>query len=241
MLKKLTLAIAAASAVSTTSYAVAESVPSPVGAFDVSMNVALTSDYMFRGISQTQGHGAIQGGLDIAHESGLYVGTWASNVDFGGDASVEFDYYLGFGNSITDDISYDLGWIKYDYPGEAGLNFSEYYGSVTAYGVSLGLAYSDDFGGDDTTLYSYIGYEYTLPYEIGLSMQYGVYDFKDDTFDSGEDSYSDWSLGLSKTLAGLDFGFTYTDTDLSDSDCAGFSGKSDYCDATFVVSVSKTL
>ncbi|MCQ4345922.1 TorF family putative porin [Pseudomonas stutzeri] len=241
MLKKLTLAIAAASAVSASSLAVAETVQSPVGDFDVSMNAALTSDYMFRGISQTQGKGAIQGGLDVVHESGLYIGTWASNVDFGGDASVEFDYYLGFGGEITENVSYDLGWIQYEYPGDSDLNFSEYYGSVTAYGVSVGAAYSSDFGGDDSTLYTYLGYEYTLPYEIGLALQYGKYDFKDATFASGEDSYNDWSIGLTKTLAGLDFGLTYTDTDLSSNDCRTFAGKSDYCDATFVASVSKSL
>ncbi|MFL4051797.1 TorF family putative porin [Pseudomonas aeruginosa] len=61
MLKKLTLATAAASAVTASSFAVAETLSSPVGDFDVSMNVGLTSDYIFRGISQTQGNGAIQG------------------------------------------------------------------------------------------------------------------------------------------------------------------------------------
>ena len=111
MFKKPTVAIAAAAAMGFSALAVSETVPSPLGDFDVSMNVGLTSDYIFRGISQTQSNGAIQGGLDVAHESGLYVGTWASNVDFGGDASVEFDYYLGFGNNITENISYDLGWI----------------------------------------------------------------------------------------------------------------------------------
>lgn len=243
MLKKLTLAIAAASAVTASNFAVAETVASPLGDFDVSMNVGLTTDYIFRGISQTQGDGAIQGGLDVAHESGLYVGTWASNVDFGDsvDGNVEFDYYLGFANDIGENLSYDLGWIKYDYPGNSSLNFSEYYGSFTAWGVKVGAAYSDDFGGDDSTLYSYVGYEYTLPYEIGLALQYGNYDFKQATFASGEDSYNDWSIGLTRTLAGLDFGLTYTDTDLSDSDCAGFIGKDDYCDANFVLSVSKTL
>lgn len=260
MLKKLTLAIAAASAVSATSFAVAETVQSPVGDFDISMNVGLTTDYIFRGVSQTQGKGAIQGGLDVAHDSGLYIGTWASNVDFiaadGNDANVEFDYYLGFGNDITENVSYDLGWIKYDYPGASAANFSEFYGSVTAYGFKVGAAYSEDFpmfGGngiadDNSTLYTYVGYEYTLPYEIGLALQYGNYDFKDDIFlDSAgvasEDSYNDWSLGLTKTLAGLDFGLTYTDTSLSDSECKGFAagGKSDYCDANFVLSVSKTL
>lgn len=258
MLKKLTLALAATSAVTASSFAAAETVSSPIGDFDVSMNAGLTSDYIYRGVSQTQGKGAIQGGLDVAHSSGLYVGTWASNVDFiaadGNDANVEFDYYFGFGNSITDDFSYDLGWIKYDYPGASAANYSEYYGSFTAYGFKLGAAYSDDFvgfgsnGGEDTTLYTYIGYEYTLPYEVGLALQYGNYDFKDAAFlDSAgvrkEDSYNDWSVGLTKTFAGLDFGLTYTDTSLSDSECEGFAagGKSDYCDANFVASVSKSL
>lgn len=250
MLKQLTLALSAAGAVACSTFAAAETVASPLGNFDVSMNVALTSDYIFRGISQTQGDPAIQGGLDVAHESGLYIGTWASNVDFGGEASMELDYYAGFTSNITEDIAYDLGWIKYEYPGDGDedLNFSEYYASLSAYGATLGAAYSNDLAGRDSTLYTYVGYEYTLPYEIGLALQYGNYDFKDDIFlDSAgvasEDSYNDWSIGLTRTLAGLDFGLTYTDTSLSDSECKGFAagGKSDYCDANFVLSVSKTL
>ncbi len=241
MLKQLSLAVSAATAVACSGLAVAESVASPVGSFDVSMNVGLASDYMFRGISQTQGKGAIQGGLDVVHESGLYIGTWASNVDFDGKASVEFDYYAGFAGNLSEEIGYDIGWLKYTYPGESALDFSEYYASLSAYGFSVGAAYSSDFGGDDSTLYSYIGYEYTLPYDIGLAVQYGNYDFKDATFASGKDSYNDWSLGLSKTVAGLDLGLTYTDTNIKGSDCAGFIGKKDFCDANVTFSVSKTL
>ncbi|MCL7462678.1 TorF family putative porin [Pseudomonas sp. NW5] len=241
MLKSLTLALGATSALIGASLTQAETVASPVGAFEISMNAGLASDYVFRGISQTQGSGAIQGGLDVAHESGLYVGTWASNVDFGGKASVEFDYYLGFAGSLGETLSYDLGWIKYAYPGESALNFTETYASLSAYGASVGAAYSSDVGGSDSTLYSYLGYEYTLPYEIGLALQYGRYDFKQTTFASGGSAYNDWSIGLSKTLAGLDLGLTYTDTDLSSTDCAGFVGKKDFCDANLTFSVSKTL
>lgn len=251
MLKKISLAIAAAGFVTGSGFAVAESVDTPVGKLDVSMNVTLASDYIYRGISQTLGDGAIQGGLDVVHESGLYTGIWASNVDFGGDASEEFDYYVGFGNNITDDIAYDLGWVKYEYPGQSSLNYSEYYGSLTAYGFKVGANYSNDFqiaGDDNTTLYTYIGYEYTLPYEIGLALQYGKYDFKDDYFFSSsgnaEDSYNDWSVGLTKEFVGLEFGLTYTDTNLTDDECLGYFGgvgKDDYCGANFVVSVSKTL
>lgn len=239
MLKKLSLALSIAAA-SFSAAAVAETVNTPAGDLDVTMNAGLTTDYIFRGVSQTQGNGAIQGGLDIAHDSGLYVGTWASNVDFGGKASVEFDYYLGFGGDITEDVSYDLGWIKYDYPGEAALNFSEYYGSVSAYGFTLGANYSNDFAGSNSTLYSYIGYEYTLPMDIGLALQYGDYDFKDALVVGGEDSYNDWSVGLSKTCMGLDFALTYTDTDLSGV-TQGFFGKKDNSESNLTLSVSKTL
>lgn len=247
MLKKLTLALTAASAVSVSSLAGAETVQSPIGEFDVSMNATLASDYIFRGISQTLGDPAIQGGLDVSHESGLYVGMWASNVDFGGKASSEFDFYVGYAGNITEEIGYDLGWLKYEYPGDGSddLNFTEYYASLSAHGFTVGAAYSSDFGGSDSTLYSYVGYEYSLPYDIGLALQYGNYDFKDPTFTNKNgktsDSYNNWSIGLTKTLIGLDFGLTYTDTDLSSSECKDFAGKSDYCDANFVVSVSKTL
>lgn len=256
MFKKLTLAISAATAVTASGFAAAETVKSGIGDFDVSMKAALTSDYIFRGISQTQGKGAIQGGLDVAHESGAYAGIWGSNVDFtaadGNDATVEFDYYLGYGNKITENVAYDLGYVKYSYPGANAANYGEFYGSVTAYGFKLGAAYSSDFpgasgaSGKDSTLYTYLGYSYTLPYEIGLTMQYGKYDFKDATFVNGaglkkEDAYHDWSLGLTKNLIGLDFSLTYTDTDLTDSECANFVGKNDYCGANLVASISKKL
>lgn len=236
MIKQLTLAVAAASALSA-SVASAEQ----YGAFDISMNASLTTDYIWRGISQTQGNGAIQGGLDIVHDSGLYAGIWGSNVDFNSDAAVEFDYYAGFGGAITDDIAYDLGYNHYSYPDESGLNFGEYYASVSGWGLTLGANYSDNFAGDDSTLYTYVGYERELPLELTLALQYGNYDFKDATFLSGDDSYNDWSVGLSKAFAGLEFALTYTDTDLSDADCEGFAGDQDFCSANLVLSVSKSL
>lgn len=242
MLKQLTLAAAIASAL-TASLVQAETVSTAAGDFDVSMNASLTTNYVWRGVSQTRNNGAIQGGLDVAHDSGLYVGVWGSNVDFDSEASVEFDYYAGFGGNITDDVSYDLGYNTYTYPDQSSLDFAEYYGSVSAYGFTLGANYSNDFtgfGGSDATLYTYVGYEYSLPMDIGLALQYGNYDFKDDLSVGGDDSYNDWSVGLTKELAGLEFGLTYTDTNLSGADQA-FFGKNDFSDANVTLSVSKSL
>jgi len=92
-------------------------------ALPISANVSMTTDYLFRGISQTGHDPAIQGGFDYAHASGFYVGVWGSNVgwieDYQGYASgnMEFDLYGGFRGGFADDFTYDLGAIQYYYPG----------------------------------------------------------------------------------------------------------------------------
>ena len=89
---------------------------------EISANVTLASDYVFRGVSQTDNQLAIQGGFDWGHDSGFYVGTWASNVDsqfFGGatDPQIELDLYAGFANEFSNGLGYDLGYLRYQYPG----------------------------------------------------------------------------------------------------------------------------
>ena len=71
-------------------------------------NVAFASDYRFRGISQGDRSPAIQGGFDIAAENGVYFGAWASNVTFSG-ASIEMDYYVGWGGEINENTAVDVG------------------------------------------------------------------------------------------------------------------------------------
>ncbi|MDE0488188.1 MAG: TorF family putative porin, partial [Gammaproteobacteria bacterium] len=78
----------------------------------ISANLAVTTDYVFRGYTQTGEDPAVQGGLDWADSSGWYVGTWASNIDFGpgDDASIEVDIYAGYGWEAND-VSYDVGLL----------------------------------------------------------------------------------------------------------------------------------
>lgn len=240
MLKKISLAVSAVSLFGFGTLAAAEEFDSALGKFDVSMTATLASDYIWRGQSQTAGEAAIQGSIDVAHESGLYAGIWASNVDgdaFPGnskDASIEVDYYIGYSNSITDDISYDLQLGKYTYPGASEWNGYEIQPSISAYGFTLGYKYGVETGVHPT--YTWIGYEYELPYEITAFASYGNTDQKD-----GSDDYSDWSVGLGKTFAGLDFTVTYTDTDIKASACEDSYGKKDYCDSNFTVAVSKSF
>jgi len=95
--------------------AIAEEAASPL-----SFNVGVTSDYIFRGISQTHGDAALQGGVDYAFSNGFYVGAWGSNISWVKDAlgkgSTEVDLYGGYKGAINSDWSYDVGAIAYTYP-----------------------------------------------------------------------------------------------------------------------------
>jgi uncharacterized protein (TIGR02001 family) len=240
MLKKLTLAISAATALSFSGLSTAENFDTALGKFDVSMGVTLASDYIWRGQSQTAGSGAVQGSLNIEHESGFYLGTWASNIDsdaFAG-SDIEIDYYVGYGNSITEDISYDVQVARYTYPDASDLNSYELIPSISAYGFTAGVKWGFDRADDEHTLYQFVSYNYELPYEIGLSASYGHTDGKS----GGKDGeYNDWSVGVSKTLLGLDVALTYTDTDISGSSCEDWYGDKDSCDTNVTLAVSKTF
>jgi len=101
--------------------------PTPVHTF--TGNVGFATDYLYRGISQTSGKPALQGGFDYSHASGLYAGVWASNVSWIQDglnvpgatstasAGLEIDVYGGYKGSITGDLGFDVGVLTYNYPG----------------------------------------------------------------------------------------------------------------------------
>lgn len=117
----------------------------PEPAYTLSYNVGVVSDYRFRGMAQTSFNPALQAGADFAHKSGLYLGVWGSNIswikDYTGatDGSLEVDLYGGYKGEISKDLSYDVGLITYQYPGNtsgdvAGLanaNTVEIYGALT--------------------------------------------------------------------------------------------------------------
>ncbi len=218
--------------------------------FSVLVDLTLASDYRSRGISQTLNDPAVQAGATLTHSTGLYVGAWISNVDFGGGLKTrqELDYYAGWFWEATDAVNLDLGYLRYTYPKDSEFNQSEVYGIFSVYGVKLGAYYSDDAPGIDSkqnSLYSYVGYETQLPYDTGLKLRYGNMDFKDPRlFTSsghGEESYREWEVKLTHELAGVLLGLSYIDTDLSKSQCTSNWGYDDLCSATAVASVSKTF
>jgi uncharacterized protein (TIGR02001 family) len=228
-----------------------------VQAFETSANVTLATDYKFRGISQTDTSPAVQGGFDVAFDSGFYVGMWGSNVDFA--KSLELDFYGGYGGDITEDLSFDVGVIYYDYPGTEDTvrtfetvedDYTELYGSLSFGDATVGVAYSDDYYLETGEFwYIYGDYSFSLPYEMTLDLHYGYNSFEYDSNDSklkdaeraflsdGEDSYSDYSITIGKSWQGLDFSLSWIDTDLDDEECFDTS----WCDSSVVFAISKSL
>ena len=142
-------------------------------AVEVSGNVTLATDYKFRGYSQTDTSPAVQGGFDVGFDSGFYVGMWGSNVDFA--KSLELDYYAGYAGEINDSVSYDVGYIYYDYPGTPDEDdYEEFYASISVSDFTFGLAYSDDYYFETGEFYYvYADYSFDLGGGYGLGLHYG--------------------------------------------------------------------
>lgn len=174
MRKNLIAAAAAVAALSLPALVLAQSaasVETQTGPHAVTGNVTLVSDYRFRGISQTFGLPAIQGGFDYAHASGLYAGTWASNVystasngigtSYTNGASLEWDLYGGYKFEAAPGVTLDVGGLYYYYPGahwnnaerSSFDNFELYIGaSYKWFSAKYSYALTDYFGAKSATL-----------------------------------------------------------------------------------------
>jgi len=211
---------------------------------DLGGNIAVTTDYVWRGVSQTLGDPALQAEVSFEHDSGFYAGIWGSNVDFfdegdpesdpadDDEADVEVDVWVGFAGETAGGLGWDVGVIAYLFPGanrDVLDNSEEFYAGLS-YGYFSATAYQDF---DNDTTYIDLGAEFELPQEFGLGVHVGSFNF-----DTGTD-YADWKVALSKEIAGFGFELSYTDTDFSDTECEDFSGKPDLCDETLVFTVSR--
>ncbi len=131
----------------------------PPGPIELSGNVAVVTDYRDRGISQSGGDFAVQGGIDAAHESGFFAGGWVSTIDGGDEGEVELDLYAGYGGRLSEAFSFDVGLGYNFHPlGETGAN-TDYFEPYAAISTTLGPAQAragvtyaweqDALGGDD--------------------------------------------------------------------------------------------
>lgn len=192
----------------------------------VSSTWTLTNDYDFRGYSQSAKDPALQASLDYAHDSGWYIGAWASNVDFGtSDPDIEVDYYTGFTfGDAAESVGWDVGLVYYTYPGESDANYLEAYASA-AHGWFKGKVwYSPDFGGDFTsgdTEAFYVEGNATIPLPQNFSfLLHAGYSFGDYWDDVNDDEVLDWSAGFGYTYEKFNFALKYVDQS-QDSDVSG--------------------
>jgi uncharacterized protein (TIGR02001 family) len=198
--------IAASLAVSGAAFAQTAAPAAPAPAYTLSYNAGVVTDYRYRGISQSRQQAAVQGGVDFALANGVYLGTWASTIkwvkDAGGDTPIEVDFYGGY-KGTAGVIGYDVGVLRYQYPGhdlQASPNTTELYGAVTysMFTLKYSHAISDLFGFDDSQNSYYV--DLSAAFDLGngwmLTPHIGYQKVKN--YSSA--SYTDYALTLGKDL-----------------------------------------
>jgi uncharacterized protein (TIGR02001 family) len=206
---------------------------SSIAAAEVSMNIGVTSNYIWRGMTQTSNSTAFSGGLDWDSGAGFYAGTWISEAW----ADYELDFYGGYAGEVGG-FGYDVGAIYYTYSADDDDNFSEVYGNGSWEFLSFGLAYvvtaDDDVKALEEDLYYYVGASFDLPQDFSIGLTIGAVEPDGDGDDDGED-FTHYQVDLTKSAG--DFGdvtLSLSDTDLEETSAAGEDG-----DMRFFVSWSK--
>lgn len=179
---------------------------------EVSANIGVTSNYLWRGVTQSADGPSISGGIDYADESGFYVGTWVGSIDWGLGNATENDYYLGYSGEAGS-FGYDVGYIYYSYPasGYEDSDFGEVYFNGSVGGFGFGVAYTVNSqvakgsAFDAGDIYYNVSYGFDLPNEFSMSLLYGYYTF---------DASSDYDYGhLQVDIAKGDFTFSISKAD----------------------------
>jgi uncharacterized protein (TIGR02001 family) len=173
-------------------------------------NVGVFSEYRYRGLAQTKGDVALQGGVDYAHASGLYVGAWGSTIkwikDAGSDAKgpVELDLYGGYKFEAAG-LAYDVGYLRYEYlnntytkTGGANANTDEVYGAVTAGPATLkySYAFSDLFGFTNSKGSTY--WDLSATFDLGNGYSLVPHAGRQTVANNAAYSYTDIALTLNK-------------------------------------------
>lgn len=181
---------------------------------EASANIAAASNYLFRGVTQTMNEAAVSGGLDYADDSGFYVGTWASNVNFG-EGSTELDFYAGFSGEAGE-VGYDIGYVYYAYPQDDDADYGEIYlsASVSAFSAGVNFVVNSDVSEPglyvDGDIYYFIsvGGEIAEDWSAALTVGYQDFDF-DGSSALGDVSYAHYQFDITKSAG--DYGdLTFT-------------------------------
>lgn len=217
---------------------------------EISANVQLTSDYVFRGVSLADNGPAIQGGLDWSNDQ-FYVGTWASSLS----QDVEIDLYAGW-TPTTGPVTWDLGIISYNYPGadDDGAEFDYYEVKVggamdVMEHLNLGAAYyysPDNYGGTGTATYWEVNGDFTVNDALHITAAFGNQEIEDADGPlpgvTSSSNYNTWNIGATYAYQGFEFDLRYHDTDIeAGSDIESYTyGPSSY-DAAVALTIKREL
>ena len=181
-------------------------------AAELNANIGVTSNYVWRGVTQTNDDSAVSGGVDFTHKDGFYVGTWVSNLSrTNGNTSgqYEHDIYGGY-NFKAGPVDLDVGYIQYLYPvGNANSDFSEAYVNATykQFGGGVALTLSKDGTGDDNDIYIYANANFEIKKDLSLNLLVGDYNYDA----AGSSDYTHFHASLHKD----EFSIAWDKNDLS--------------------------
>ncbi len=156
----------------------------------ISSNLTLTSNYIWRGVSQTNDEAAVQGGVDYTINKSFYAGAWTSNVKNGTKGDYEIDLYGGYTRKFGE-FDFDAGLITYQYPGNAGIDdFTEAYAGTVYKNYSAKVSVDIN----ESNIYLEGAADFELPDKYLLTAHVGIYSFSQ----AGRTDYNDYSATISK-------------------------------------------
>lgn len=234
-------------------HACAAEAPPAAPAFTLTANVTLASQYRYRGLMQSNNKPAIQGGFDVVHASGFYLGNWNSSISWLNDADsrvsapVEMDFYGGYKANLAQDVPVDLGVLQYYYPGD----YPSHYTSPDTTELYAGIGYGPltfKYSIAMTNLFGFADSKYSQYFDLSGNIDTGIWGLTLNAHvgrqlvrNVDDGAYTDWKLGLTKDFGqGLSVSLAYLDTDADRAVYTNTRGR-DMGRAAGLLSVTKTF
>lgn len=212
----------------------------PVSATSLSSSFTLASDYLFDGVSQTQNDPALQASLDWSHDSGFFLGTWASNVDFapGDPANVEIDFYGGYATEYDSGWGWTTGVYHYSYTGApSSYDYTEFSAGLTFPTTTTLQAWvtdDDALGGEAWRVKA--KHSFALPNDFSLDLEATRTEYDGTLLDD----YTHGQIGVSREFGAFNAYLGYSDTNLADDSRVAGNGDS-VADGRLVFLLSTTV
>lgn len=219
----------------------AQTLQRDLGNFDLKLGTT-PSRSMAQGLVAPGTAGSFHGGIDVSHDSGWYFGQWSPSVGLSPGSDFELDSYMGYKQRVVPGFGYELGVMGYTRPDVADGNSHQLYAGMRVFESRFGAAWSEAADSRSGTLFADFG---QLPLlHVDLSVKVTRYSLGSPyALGDGElvDSFSDWSLQVSRPLMGVDLNLVYSGSDLRGGACAAYSGHNPACDGMVTLKAQRAF